>query len=201
MNIYLSKKQRKVMNILLDTAEELINQSNLPDKENLEDFFETVMELKSKINRTKKLAKNGVVFEPVEIPCAFSDDTLILRAREDGRAIILESKNRKPNPSGYYVFHLGRENAIRLTDEIIKYLEAWGIEYTAEDKAYCEEINVYADEVERSITVSGDKVSFICYTDDENDDYWTFLTPHKAKYFVELMLGYINSTEPTAYKA
>ena len=193
MNLYLNKKQSGVMNLLLDTAEDLLSKADLTQRENLEDLLDTVMEIKSKVNGTKKIAKNGIMFETIEVPCLNSGDMLVIKAREDGRAIILESKNKISNVNGHFSFNLGLENSITLTNHIIKYLDAWGMEYTAEDKSYSEEINVYADEVERSISISNGKISYICYTGDKNDDHWTFLTPSKAKYFVEIMLGYIHS--------
>lgn len=192
MNVYLTKKQKLMMNLLIDSAEDLIAKTRMSGDDIPEDFEETLMELKSKINGVK-VAKNGAVFEPIEIDCLNTQDKLVVRAREDGRAVILESKDRTAHKNGHYFFHLGLENSIILTNYLIQYLDAWGIEYKAEDKSYHEEINVFADEVERSISIYDGKISYICYTDDENDDHWTFLTPHKAKYFVELMLGYINS--------
>ncbi|PLS19043.1 hypothetical protein CVD28_01160 [Bacillus sp. M6-12] len=193
MNLYLSKKQEKVLHVLLDTADELIQHADPSVKGNIEEIIQGVTEIKGKLTGKKGLAKNGIAFEPVEINCQSSDDKLIVRAREDGKAIILESKNRIPEKSGHFRFDLGKENAMALTNAIIPYVKAWGLEYTAEDKAYHEEINVFADEVERSISVGGGKISYICYTDNDQDDYWTFLTPSKARYFVELMLGYINT--------
>lgn len=193
MNIYLSKNQQKVLNALLETAEDIIIKSDSSVKENLDSFLETVNEIKAKLDK-KKVSKNGYITDPIELSCKNSTDMLIVKPREDGRAIILESKNKVPTRNGFYIFKLGRENAIKLSNYIIEYLNAWGIDYTPEDKAYSEEINVYADEVERSISISADNISFICYT-DESDDYWTFLTPYKAKYFVELLLGYINNSK------
>jgi hypothetical protein len=183
MNLYLNKKQQHMMNLLIDSAEKLI--AGVP-----EDFADTLMELKSKVTG-KKMAKNALILEPIEVNCLNSDEKLIVRAREDGRAIIFESKNRVAHNNGHFSFNLGLENSIMLINYMIQYLNHWGMDYTAEDKSYSEEINVFADEVERSISLSGGKISYTCYT-DKDDDYWTFLTPYKSKYFVELMLGYIN---------
>ncbi|WPS85548.1 hypothetical protein SMD22_00375 (plasmid) [Brevibacillus halotolerans] len=193
MNIYFNKKQQKALNALLNTAEELITQSYITLAKDIEfeDFLNSILEIKSKVNGTKRFSKNGVLFPPIEISCINSDDKLIVRGREDGRAIILESKNRKANGMGGYSFNFSAEQLWKLTNEIIKYLDGWGISYNAEDKAYSDEINVFADEVERSISISRERISFICYTDDHTDDHWAFLTPHKAKYFAELLLGYV----------
>lgn len=191
MNIYLSKKHQQLMNLLIDSAEQLM--AKTPQEKVPEDLAETLLELKSKVTG-KKIAKNGLILEPIELHCHKANDVLVIRPREDGRAIILESKNRVAHKNGHYFFDLGLENSITLTNYVIQYLNHWGIDYTAEDKSYSEEIHVYADEVERSISLCNGKISYVCYTDD-SDDYWTFLTPSKAKYFVELMLGYINEQQ------
>jgi hypothetical protein len=193
MQTYFNKKQVQAMNLLLNSAEELIERSEVSKKEEFEDLMDTIQEIKSKINGTKALSKNEAIFSSIEIPCRNSEDFLIVRGRDDGRAIILESKHNKKNDKGRLTFKFEQEHLLVLTNEIIKYLNAWGIEYLAEDKAYSDEINVYADGVERSISINGGRISYICYTNDEMDDHWTFLTPRKAKCFVELMLGYINS--------
>jgi hypothetical protein len=195
MNLYLSKKQEKALHILLNNADELVQKVDISAKEDIEELMQSVMEIREKLTGKKGLAKNGVSFEPVEIPSLSSDDILILHAREDGRAIILESKNKKPGSGGFYRFDLGKERATLFTNYLIQYLEAWGVDYQAEDKSYSEFIHVYSDEVERSIDIHNGKLSYNCYTNKKDDDHWTYLTPHNAKRMVETMLGYLQAKE------
>lgn len=131
----------------------------------------------------KMVKRNEQVFE-----CK-NGDKLKTSSRSDGKAVILESVNRKSSVSGVYRFSFTKDEMNRFLDELAAYLNEWGIKYTPEDRCYSEEINVYRDLVERSISTTPGKQEFhfIAYTDSE-DDYWSYLTPNKLRYFVELML-------------
>lgn len=134
--------------------------------------------------RMKKISREERVFQCV------NGDKLKISTRNDGKAVILESENRKLWKFGGIDFTFTESELKKVLIEMIVYLEEWGItNLTPEDKCYNEEINVFKDGVERSINTNArtKSFSFIAYTDDE-DAYWTYLTPKKLKYFVELML-------------
>lgn len=134
--------------------------------------------------RMKKISRDEQAFQCV------GGDKLKISTRNDGKAVILESMKRELQKFGGISFTFTEPELEKVLIELIAYLEEWGItNLTPEDKCYNEEINVFKDGVERSINTNArtKNFSFIAYTDDE-DAYWTYLTPKKLKYFVELML-------------
>lgn len=68
-----------------------------------------------------------------------------------------------------------------------------------EEKAYCEEISTYRNEVERSLSISRNfslenavDLVLTVYTGDDYDDNWMLLTPKKLAYLIGLLYGYSN---------
>jgi len=95
----------------------------------------------------------------------------------------------KPTPQYWNCIFESTELKRFLSFCIDSYLKIGGTikQIKPQDKPYSEELNVYKDEIERSITTERNGFSFICYTDRENDE-WTYLTKAKLRYFIELLL-------------
>lgn len=130
----------------------------------------------------------GIYRENKKFKCK-KGDTVIVSSRYDGKAVVLESLNRPYHPSGALFFEFESGDLELFLIELVEYLSAWEIDYTPEVKCYQEEIHVFRNGCERSITVnpSNSSFNFTAYA-DKNDDYWTYLTPNKLRYFVELMM-------------
>ena len=69
-----------------------------------------------------------------------------------------------------------------------------------EDKAYCEEISTYRNEVERALSIGRPfkkeravELILTVYTDQDYDDNWMLLTPKKLAYLIGLLYGYVNA--------
>jgi hypothetical protein len=102
------------------------------------------------------------------------------------------------NPCGRFKYDWNIETSIQL----INYLHEYAIftgddQYEVYNKYYGEEFNIFKDGVERSITLSFSRLSFVCYTNDVNDDDWTFLSPIRVKETLKMMVAYIFLTENT----
>lgn len=84
------------------------------------------------------------------------------------------------------------------TIELINFLHEYAIftgddDYDVYDRAYGDLFNVFTreDETERSVDISVSSLSFECYTDDVENDNWTYLTPNRVKESLRMMVAYV----------
>jgi hypothetical protein len=190
MNLYLNKEQENFFRELFDNP----NLQTVSHNENAEEFIEQFrMKLnKKKINTKEKLPSAEIV--------DINGNTLFLSPREDNGAIIIRVNKEDfgKNPCGRFKYDWNIETSIQL----INYLHEYAIftgddQYEVYNKYYGEEFNIFKDGVERSITLSFSRLSFVCYTNDVNDDDWTFLSPIRVKETLKMMVAYIFLTENT----
>ncbi|GEM_PF-6096083 len=113
-----------------------------------------------------------------------------------GKSVIMRFTSDS-DKRGYYRAILDDNEALYILNKIEKHLN--GInkieKVIPEDKAYNEEISTYSKDVERSLFIGKDmngnmKLSLICYT-DKNDDNWIELSVKRAAKLASLMHGYI----------
>lgn len=184
MNLYLNESQKNIFKALLDYP-------SLQVLNDFEDAEQLIQELKSKVNK-KKIDKKA------KLPSATFYDIhnreLSFSPCKDNKAIII--KANKSNFPAKYGGHFNFEWNIETLIEIANYLHNYSIftgdnDYNVYQTAYVEEFNVFKDEVERSINVSGSTLSFICYTGDETDDDWSYLLPNRVKEYLRIIVAYI----------
>lgn len=107
----------------------------------------------------------------------------------DTKRLIINPLHKEPIKSQSWLCVFEKTELKRFLDFCTEcYIKIGGKEsdIKPETKIYSEEINVYKDEIERSITTTKNGFSFICYT-DKVDDEWTYLTKAKLRYFIELL--------------
>lgn len=123
------------------------------------------------------------------IPMEFQTQNFPIDVVLDKSRIKITPIWEKPTPRYWNCIFESNELKRFLSFCIDSYLKIGGTidQIKPEDKPYSEELNVYKDEIERSITTERNGFSFICYTDQENDE-WTYLTKAKLRYFIELLL-------------
>lgn len=184
MNLYLNDSQKTFLKALLDYP-------SLQVLNDFEDAEQLIQELKSKVNK-KKIDKKA------KLPSATFYDKhnreLSFYPRKDNGAIIIKA-NKANFPAkfgGHFIFEWDIETIIEIANYIHNYAIFTGDnDYKVHQTAYVEEFNVFKDEVERSINVSGSGMSFICYTGDETDDDWTYLLPNRVKEYLRIIVAYI----------
>lgn len=140
---------------------------------------------KKKIDKTAKIEGLVVLDE--------AGKKLTVTPRKDNGALILKGERaehlNKDGRLGTILFRLKQAEFTQLMNYFHAYAILAGEDtYEIYDRAYSEELNIYKDEVERSISVAGSRISYICYTGDETDDDWTYLTPARVKECLRLML-------------
>lgn len=182
------------MNLYLNDEKVLLFKKMLDDPQILamsDEYSDFIQELKSKISK-KKIDKKAIV--PSHLEVDKNGRELLFYPRKDNGAIMLKA-NKQTFPIGHggaFVFEWSLDATIRIANYLHDYAVFTGDDdYQIYQKAYSEEFSVCKDEVERSINVSGSRFSFLCYTGNEKEDDWTYLSPGRVKETLRILYAYI----------
>lgn len=180
MNIYLNSEQEAYLKELLDK----------PSLEVSHKFGELInQQIKAKLNK-KKIDKKAQL--PTESFIDKDGRELTFFPRKDNGALILKgNKDNYKKFNGHFSYNWSYTTSIQLANYLHNYAVFTGDDdYEVYTRSYSEEFNVFKDEVERSIDVQGSNLSFICYT-NETDNDWTYLLPGRVKEYLRLLVAYI----------
>ncbi|WP_336770200.1 hypothetical protein [Bacillus bombysepticus] len=185
MNLHLNDAQVKYLKDFLDNP-------SLQLKGLYKNSEDLTQELKSKLNK-KKINKKAKLPSINLIDKSGKKFTLSPR-KENGAIIITINKETYPQTKGFD----GRykiEWDFKVGIEIANYLHEYAIftgdnDYTPNKDGIGDEIHVFKDEVERTVDFYASNLSFICYTDN-TDDNWTYLVPSNVKNVLKMIVAYI----------
>lgn len=182
---YINEEQMKLFQALLDYP-------SLQASHAVEDSERVLLEIREKANK-KRIDKKAKL--PSKSFVDKRGNELFFSPGPDNGAIMLTadkaSYSNKKEQSGF-----SYEWDYSTVVEIANYLHEYAI-FTGDDGyevynyAYSEEFNVFRDEVERSINFGADSLSFLCYTDDETDDNWTYLVPWNVKEALKITVSHL----------
>lgn len=190
---YLNEEQMKLFQALLDYP-------SLQAMHEVGDSERVLLEIREKANK-KRIDKNA------QLPSdSFTDkngNELFFSPGPDNGAIMLtvdKSSYKKRKGQSNFSFDWDYLTVVGIAN----YLHSYAI-FTGDDEykvylhPYSEEFNVFRDEAERSINFSADSLSFICYA-DEDDDNWTYFVPWNVKEVLRTIVSYLFKDE-AQYKA
>lgn len=190
---YLNEEQMKLFQALLDYP-------SLQAMHEVEDSERVLLEIREKANK-KRIDKKA------QLPSdSFTDkngNELFFSPGPDNGAIMLtvdKSSYKKRREQNNFSFDWDYSTVVGIANYLHTYAIFTGDdEYKVYSHPYSEEFNVFRDEAERSISFSADSLSFLCYTDDENDDNWTYFVPWNVKEVLRTIVSYLFKDE-TQYK-
>lgn len=160
-----------------------------------EDAEQFAQELKAKFNKKKidkkaKLASDSF-YDKAGKELSFSP------RKDNGAIIVTANKAHFVNPDNEaFKYEWKMDEFIRLVNFLHEYAVFVGEQdYEPYIAPYSEVIHVYKDEVERSIDIARNNWRYECYTDDNDDNHWTYLTPSNVVKVLRLHVGYIFLSE------
>ncbi|MFP3727013.1 hypothetical protein U8V72_17700 [Priestia filamentosa] len=187
--VYLNQKQQEVLKSAL-------NHLGLQAFENYkgEDGEILIQQILEKLNK-KKIDKNAEFPSAIFTNEGTNKKEITISPREGNGALIIRV-NPKDYPSdynGYFTYKWDFPTSIALANYLHEYAIFTGNNnYEVCDKAYSEDLQVNTpDGAERTVSLSGSNLSFICYTGNKEEDYWTRLYPSQVKSALEVIVAYI----------
>lgn len=184
MQYYINDKQKEFLKVVL-------NNLSLKVLDECEDAEQLTQELKAKFNK-KKIDKKAKL--PSDSFYDKDGKELGFSPREDNGAIIVKTnKTHFVNPNKEpFRYQWKMDEFIRLVNFLHSYAVFVGEQdYEPYFAPYSEVIHVYKDGVERSIDIERNKWRYECFTDDNHDNHWTYLTPSSVVEVLRLHVGYI----------
>jgi len=192
---YLNEEQMEAFQALLDYP-------SLQAKHEVKEFERVLLEIREKANK-KRIDKSAKL--PSESFVDKNGNELFFSPGPDNGAIMLtvdKSSYKKRREQSGFSYEWDYPTVVGIANYLHNYAIFTGDNtYKVYAYAYSEEFNVFRDEAERSISFSADSLSFLCYA-DEDDDNWTYLAPWNVKEVLKITVSYLfnNESQYLAFK-